>query len=296
MRSLLFLFVALSLLLLLGCGQSKSSGNPPRSQDVVSLSQELRKPKVANNALPASLQKDEEEKQELGTKIIYRGEVTLETEDAITAKNKIEASVKAVNGYVTESRVEGKKNSERSASLTVRIPSTKFDELIQDVSAFGEPISVSRSSEDVTMEYYDVEARLKSKKIQEQRLQDLLKSSTGKLTEILAVEKELLRIREDIESVEGRLRYLKNQVDYSTVSFSIREVKYSSPEGNPGFVTNAKRAFNNSLARLSMRANGFAIWCIAISPYLLILGLIIALVWISSARRKKKFQAEISKL
>jgi hypothetical protein len=294
MRPILFL---LFVFFLIGCGSApgRQEGSPPGSKMV----QELE---IANKAYapgasaPAEMEGSEPKKEQLGTKIIYTSEIDLETEDASATKSKIETAVKTAAGYITDSKISGKKNSERTASITARIPTKMFESFVQDVSNFGEPISISRSSEDVTMEYYDVEARIKSKKIQEQRLQELLKASTGKLSEILAVEKELLRIREDIESVEGRMRYLNNKVDFSTVVFSIREVKYSTPEGNPGFATNAKRAFNNSLARLGMRVNSFAIWCVAVSPYLFILAGILVFVWIVSSRRKKKFQAEISKL
>ena len=98
------------------------------------------------------------------------------------------------------------------------------------------------------MEYYDLEARIKNKQQEETRLLKHLADSTGKLEDILAVERELTRVRGEIEQMQGRIRYLGNLSALSTVTLNVTEVRNYTPPVHPTF-GNADRArtFNDSL-------------------------------------------------
>ncbi|MFY7671563.1 DUF4349 domain-containing protein [Tenacibaculum sp. MEBiC06402] len=149
-------------------------------------------------------------------KLIKRGNVSFEVDDLVLTTTNIKTSVKKFNGYIAEEKSE-KGYYSNDVTITVRIPNTNFDaflgEISQGVKEFDEKnISVS----DVTEEFLDVSARIKTKKELENRYLQLLAKAKN-VKEILEVEKELEQVRSDIERAEGRLKYLENNVTFSTL-------------------------------------------------------------------------------
>lgn len=161
----------------------------------------------------------------------------------------------------------------------MRLPAEKFDAFLKALPGLGELQSSTRKADDVSEEFYDVAARLKNKKIEEARLIELLQKATGKLTEVLTVEKELSRVRDEIERIEGRLRFLTNQTDLSTITITLREVKNFVPEGPPTLATQVSRSFGNSLDALKAFVVGLLLFIVALVPWVLPLGLACWLVF-----------------
>jgi hypothetical protein len=112
-----------------------------------------------------------------------------------------------VGGYITNSSVSGGRDQIRQATLEVKIPSPKYDEAVSSLSTIGKVETVNTQAQDVGEEYVDVTARVTNARRLEERLISLLANRTGKLDEVLRVERELARVREEIERYEGRLRY-----------------------------------------------------------------------------------------
>ncbi len=95
----------------------------------------------------------------------------------------------------------------------------------------GQVTKIAEATDDVTEEYIDVEARLANSKRLEERIVELLEERSGKLADILEIERELARVRETIERIEGQLRYLSNQTSLATITIELREQKdYVPPE------------------------------------------------------------------
>lgn len=212
-------------------------------------------------------------------KIIFTGEVTLICEDLDKASAGLEGRAKEFGGYVSNANQTGARGETREGSWTVRIAAEKFDAFLKALPALGELQSSSRKADDVSEEFYDVAARLKNKKIEEARLIELLQKATGKLTEVLTVEKELSRVRDEIERIEGRLRFLTNQTDLSTITITLREVKNFVPEGPPTLATQVSRSFGNSLDTLKAFVVGLLLLVVALVPWVLPLGLACWLVF-----------------
>lgn len=117
------------------------------------------------------------------------------------------------------------RNGERGFDVSVKVPAGSFEPFTESVVKAGDVrkiVNVSKEASDVTEEFVDVEARLKVKKESEVRLMELLKSAKN-LSEILEIEQKLTDIRAEIESVEGRLKYLSSQTEMSTVNISFYE-------------------------------------------------------------------------
>lgn len=141
----------------------------------------------------------------------------------------ISNSLKDFGAYISEESTSNYHN-QNGFDLTIRVPVGNFDNLLDFIIAnadIKEFDSKSTQVRDVTEEFIDIEARIKIKKESEQKLYELLRQSKN-LSETLEIQKQLTDLRSDIESVEGRLKYLADQVGYSTVRVSFYEdVKYS---------------------------------------------------------------------
>ena len=152
-------------------------------------------------------------------KIIKESNLRYETQDLDATYQQIIASVKKNKAYV-QSDAEGKDYNSLYRTITVRIPNANFDAFLADVGkgvAYFDRKEIS--SKDVTAEFIDLSARIKAKKILEERYLELLKKAV-KVSEILEIEKELSAIREEIEAKEGQLKYLESRVSESTVTIS----------------------------------------------------------------------------
>ncbi|TDE13805.1 DUF4349 domain-containing protein [Dyadobacter psychrotolerans] len=164
-----------------------------------------------------------EDKSSVVRKLVKNGIVEFETADVDKTKSQITAAVSANKGYVSSDQ-ENKMADKRNYTLVVRIPSSKFDTFL--VSATKGVLYFDRKQinvKDVTAEYADHETRLKTQKeIEARYLQLLNRASTVK--DILEIEKELGTIRTEIESAEGRLNLLKDEIGYSTLEINFYKV------------------------------------------------------------------------
>jgi len=214
-----------------------------------------------------------------GRKLIKEGNISFETGSCKDTKLNIEQAVKSFNGYLSSENVYAYSNKIQH-SVTVRIPSDKFDAFLVKLSSSIQEIDDKNISvQDVTEEYVDVKARLKAKKEVEKRYIELL-AKAHSVGDVLQVEHELSRLREEIEAAEGRLRYLKNQVSLSTLHITYYEI---TSKGF-GFGKKASKGLANGYKGLLW----FFIGLINIWPFLLILviGVWLLVRWIKRSRRK----------
>ena len=151
-------------------------------------------------------------------KIIYNAQVELVVEDLSSVVNDLTSLVKSHGGYVAETDVSGSAGGQRRGVWKVRVSVDRFDAFLTEVTKLGELQKNQVDSQDVTEEFYDIEARIANKQQEEKRLLKHLSESTGNLEDILAVEREISRVRGEIEQAQGRLRYLANVSALSTVT------------------------------------------------------------------------------
>ncbi len=130
--------------------------------------------------------------------------------------------VQAAGGYVAESSLY-----ESSLSMVVKIPAAKFDTFVDSTGDLGKILSRQISVEDVTQRYYDLENRIKNKRILVQRLQSYL-SSANKIEDLLKIERELSDATTELESLEASFKNLSHLISYSTLSIGFRLPDYES--------------------------------------------------------------------
>lgn len=182
--------------------------------------------------------------------IIRIGHAGIEVDSLDTAIARVRALATRVGGYVANTSVQGGRDQLRSATLEVKVPAERFDEALAGLSPIGKVESVNVSAQDVGEEYVDITARVENARRLESRLIELLANRTGRLQDVLSVERELARVREEIERYEGRLRYLRTHAATSTLTIAVHErAPIIVPVAGDGPITIAVRqAWRNFVA------------------------------------------------
>jgi len=164
-------------------------------------------------------------------KLIRNATVELEIVSFDNAVQKITALANEARGYVATTDSEKQANGKLKGQIIVKILPENLDRFLQMVRVLGELKNQALGTEDVTKAYFDTDARLKNARVMEQRLIDMLKTKTGKVSDLLQVEKELGRVREEIEKMQGELKYWDSQVQFASVTISLAEKDMEEPAG-----------------------------------------------------------------
>lgn len=155
--------------------------------------------------------------------IIRVGHVSVRVDSLEIAVAQVRALAGRLGGFLANTTMQSGPEYVRSATLTLRFPSDRYDEALGALEPIGRVETVNTTAEDVGEEFVDVQARVANARRLESRLVELLATRTGRLDDVLAVERELARVREDIERFEGRLRYLRERVALSTLTVTVHE-------------------------------------------------------------------------
>lgn len=275
--SILFLIL---LVLPFGCGQETAShsmavetigGAPPPQASYADVNKETAA----------------EETVDVSSKIIKTGTLRYEVKDLDKSFAHLNQHLKKQGAFIQNDN-SGSQYNYTYRNVIIRVPSRSFDQLVdaitKEVSHFTDK---TITAADVTAEFIDIEARLKNKKTLENRYLELL-NKTHQISEILEIEKSLSVIREEIESVEGRLNYLKNQVSYSTLTVELFQTSASGlgvTESYPGKMWQAVLSGFNSLS-------GFVLGLLTLWPYLIIGGVLFVLLRKTLVKRRTKSQID----
>ncbi|MBL9122433.1 MAG: DUF4349 domain-containing protein, partial [Planctomycetaceae bacterium] len=190
--------------------------------------------------------------------------------DGVT--DRVIALVGKFDGYVADANLSGSTGNSRYGRWKIRVPVEKFDAFVSGAQGLGELVGAGTTSQDVSEEYYDVEARIRNKTKEEERLIKLLEDRPGKLEDVIAIERELSRVREEIERMQGRLRVLADLTSLTTVTLSIKEIRDYVPPEAPTLATRIGRSFGGSLESLRTFGENLLIGGAALVPWLPLLA------------------------
>jgi len=218
-----------------------------------------------------------EPNNDIQRKLIKTGDIEFESENILDTRKTIFKAIEKFKGY-SSSDNEYKNSYKISNTLIIRVPTKSFDDLLNEITNGVTKFDRKEIQiKDVTAEFLDIEARLKNKKELENRYLEILKKANS-VTEILEVEKQIGNLRSDIESIEGRLKFLNNQVSFSTLNVEIYETISKQTEFGKKF----KNGFQNGWKNLIL----FFVFLVNIWPFIIIIiGIVILIkVW----RKKRK--------
>lgn len=307
----IFLAIFISLSTFIGCGTDKKSEvveesfqcessakdyaiNDGEQNSKAMEDSEVKENKVEENKLINSSSK----------KIIKNVDITLQTTEFEKSIEAINKSIDEFKGFIQSSYMNGngidnKGNTyNRNGNITARIPSKDLEKYLTKLKSIAHVTQEGQHGEDVTLTYVDNEARLKVLKVKEERLLEILKESKN-VTDIIAVESELSKVRYDIESVEGYLKNLDNLIEYSTVYINIEEVEQIKNEIDVkgSIFEKMINSFINSIKDVGYLMKNSIIYIAASIPYIVVIGLIVFLfrLIIKKFNIKDKFIKPFSK-
>lgn len=263
------LFYSLTFLFLISCQSAEQSvedaGYAPE-QYSEQYEQEQAAPEEPQNktTTPEAETSGEAEPQTFDRKLIKNGRIGFQTDDLDKTYQNILKVVKQYDAYVSSD--ENHNNyGELRHDITVRIPAKNFDKFVETVGKGVDEFDYKEiQTQDVTAEYLDVEARIKTKKEMENRYLAILQQAKN-VTEMLEIERQLGGVRGEIESMEGRLRFLKNQVSFSTLNISFyKDVPYQGDS----FWTRLGDSFRSGWDNLLL----FIVGIVHLWPFLILIG------------------------
>ena len=225
-----------------------------------------------------------------GRKLIRRVTMEVQTKNMDALLPEIEQQVAVLGGYLERKEIysgSGSTSQWRNANLLIRIPADKADQFLDTVGNAANVTSLNENLTDVTLDYVATESRIKALRAEEARLLELMDQAKN-LSELLEVEARLTDVISELEAVESRLRLYDNQIDYTSIQLSIRQVtEITTPEDEMTIWERISTGFMNTLTGLGETLVDLFVWLIVFSPVLAVLG-IVAFVAIKLIRFFKK--------
>ena len=232
--------------------------------------------------------------------LIKKGSLTVIVRDAREAEGRLNEILKGYDAYISarqshaivpQSKYLGP-SEVRSVTLTIKVDAKRFDEFLAQAKQIGSYTSESITTEDVTFAYLDLNARLSNARKVEERLVGYLGDRTKDFKSILEVEKELSRVREQIEQLTTQLRTMENQIAYSTLTLEISVQADYVPPSQRTFWQDVREAFGGSLSAMGATVRMLAIVAVAVLPWLVVIlallyGVYRLISWLAGRKRAK---------
>jgi hypothetical protein len=207
--------------------------------------------------------------------ILRTGQASIEVDSLEAGMAQLRRLAQRAGGFVADAAIRSGRDQVRQATLELKVPSARFDELTEGLEPIGRLEYVNVSAEDVSEEFVDLTARAANGHRLEERLVELLRTRTGKLQDVLSVERELARVREEIERIEGRLRYLKTSAQLSTLAVSLHEpMPIVATQGRGPIAEAFRAAWRNFVGVLAgaIASLGYLVPVVAVGWGLAVLG------------------------
>ncbi|MCP1354922.1 DUF4349 domain-containing protein [Aneurinibacillus migulanus] len=287
-RSKIWMILGLiSILLTAGCGASNQ--NPGSSMADTSQSQITE---IADNKNPNTAP-SEKKQAGIAAMMVYQAELDLNVKDFATSQKSLTQLVEKMNGYIVEasSYNQGEGDSLLNGDFRIRIPNTKFNTFLGETEKLALKVTNRTiQGRDVTEEYIDLEARLASKQVLEKQLLGFMKNAQ-KTSDLLQIAQDVNKVQTEIEQLKGKMKYLKNQSDFATVTIHMTESKAVLPSLSDNPVSTwdkTKQQFMNSIKFMVDSASVLFVVIVGTSPLLLFIGAIVAGIMYWKKRKGKK--------
>lgn len=164
-------------------------------------------------------------------KLVRNAAVQLEVENFEESLQKITGLVTEGQGYVASTASDKQENGKLRGRVVVKVLPEKLDSFLEQLRGLGDVKNQTLGTEDVTKLYVDRQAHLSNSQAMEQRLLEILKKKSDDISDLLAVEKELGRVRQEIEQIQGELKLMDSQVQFATVTITLSEKNMEEPAG-----------------------------------------------------------------
>ena len=217
--------------------------------------------------------------------IIRHASLAMLTKEFEAARASLENLVKAHQGYFGQLNVGAPANAGRTLAATVRVPAAQLDGVLVELRKLGKVEQENQTADDVTRQYVDLVARLSNARETEKRLVEILRERTGRVSDVLEVEQEIARTRQQIEQMDAERKNLDSEVRYASIDLRItEEYKQSLETPTPSLGTRLNNAAVGGLRDASDLVVGLILWLLGAVPTLLVLALLMAWPVVSLVR------------
>ncbi|MGE3800990.1 MAG: DUF4349 domain-containing protein [Candidatus Kapaibacterium sp.] len=221
-------------------------------------------------------------------KIVYSASIHLQVKALDSAEERLTRFAQLYGGYVSNVSRQASSGETVKGEVELRIPSDSFSSVLQSVRVLGRVESEQIRAKDVTEEFIDLHARINTQQQLESRLLDLLTKQTGKLADVVEVEEKLASVRREIESSQGRLHHLRNQVSLSTLVVTMVEPGAVGTKERETFAGEIGNAFDEGIDGLVAIAVVLLRFAVIALPVLLIASLLFRLILKAFQQRRAK--------
>jgi Domain of unknown function (DUF4349) len=230
---------------------------------------------------PAALVSDSVQVARLDAKLIRTAELRIRVRNARAAVGRADSIAGRNGGAATDSRLTREDDGRQRADLTLRVPVDDLTSTLDALRSLGVATSEARTEQDVTRAYVDLQTRLAVKEEALSRLRQLLATRTGKLSDVLDVEREITRVVTDIEEMKGEQRYYDDQIALSTVTLTLFEPGALAPAPTMSIAA----AFGRAVQVLDTSAGWLVYLLTFLAPWLVV----VAIVWrlVRAVRRRR---------
>lgn len=223
--------------------------------------------------------------------VIRTGSIEVTVKNTKKTVEEVRIIVSNAGGIIGNSYIHETREGQYGARMTLRVPENQFETVLDKLESLGKATNINTELEDVTMHYVDLESRLNNQVAQEKRLAEILKMAEN-VEEVLEVERELFRVRGEIESMSAQFNRLKDLVNYATINISVREETIATETISPqAFHNLGERIMETLIGSINFILNSASILVIIIAallPVIIILSLIGLVVWLIIRRRIKR--------
>jgi hypothetical protein len=224
-------------------------------------------------------------------KIIYEADISLVVERFEDVQRQLPELVTQYGGYVADVSIDRIQGERRVGRWRTRIPVDQYDKFKRAVAELGVPESFRQTAEDVTERYVDLERRITNKKKLEDRILKLLETPESKLKDVIEVERELARVRTEVEQLEGSLQSLARRAALATLTVTVREHRGYTPPAAPTLGGRISQAWDDSLLALRTFGENLLVVVVFIAPWVILLVVLVLIVsfpmWCLSRWRRR---------
>jgi hypothetical protein len=199
---------------------------------------------------------------------VREGALSIEVDSVDVFRARMEQEVSALGGHIADASVEHADGKTSSGKFTLRLPQDKLDAFAAKCRAWGVVTQEDLRTKEITAEYYDEAARLTNARKLEQRLLSLMSGQANNVKDLLEVERELARVREQIETFEGHIRLYDNQVALSTLVLNVMTKERFVAAAPPSFLAQAGGTLSSSAQALKQVGRGLTLALVALLPWL----------------------------
>jgi hypothetical protein len=217
--------------------------------------------------------------------VIRTATLRIVAKDFDPVRAAVEGIVSQAGGFIDQMTVTGDNATARELRGTVRVPGDRMTAALARLRQIGQVVEDTQGSEDVTDQIVDLDARLASAHATEQRLTDLLRSRTGKLSDVLDVERELARVRLDIERLDAEKTNMGRRVIYATIGITVAEERKAGLETGPlSLATRIRIAAADGLESALESVALTLLFFLRAGPTLLLWGVAVGIAWVVGRR------------